>query len=217
MAWRFYDFDANWDKVYEVWQGNAVQDVLQPDMEEFLEKEPQIVHRDEDGQLRRPTWHRGNSLWRYSASCYPHGESMMEAANTLANTEKVFEQLLAALKRHGLDFTNREEELLQSEIYNRAFNECERRCEPKEGTLESRIFFGGEEVLQDAQLVLATQLFPEEQIAVAEPAGPRVYRYPHVLLCKQRLVFDFHAYWYHKRHGASSACPQFNVSDLVGT
>ena len=65
MAWRYYDFDANWDKVYEVWQGDAVQDALQPDMEEWY-KEHAYYDSGEDGNLHKPTWHRGDSLWRYS-------------------------------------------------------------------------------------------------------------------------------------------------------
>ena len=56
MAWRYYDFDANWDKVYEVWQGDIVQDVLQPHMEEWCE-ERAYYNQDEDGNLRKPTWH----------------------------------------------------------------------------------------------------------------------------------------------------------------
>ena len=63
MAWKYYDYDANWDKVYEVWQGDAVQYVLEPQMEEYLEKHPQVKHRDKTGQFRRSTWHRGDSLW----------------------------------------------------------------------------------------------------------------------------------------------------------
>ena len=208
--------------MYKVWRGDAVQDALKPQMEEFLEQNPQIVRRAEDGQLHRPTWHRGDSLWQHNASFYPHGESINEAATILINSENVFGQLLAALRRHGLDFTGREEQLCQSAIFNRAWDACARRCEPKRGSLDSMIFCGGQEVLEDAQFVLVTELFPEEQIVVAQPpagaAGRHQYcSYPHVLLCKQRLVFDFHAYWYYKRGGASSACPQFNLSDVVNT
>ena len=85
MAWRYYDFDANWDKVYEVWQGDAVQGVLAPDMEEWCEEEV-YLDRDEDGRLHKPTWHRGDSLWQYSWSDY-HAEPSMEAANTLMESE----------------------------------------------------------------------------------------------------------------------------------
>ena len=193
MAWRYYDFDANWDKVYEVWQGDAVQNVLEPQMKEFLEKHPQVVLMDEEGHLRRPTWHQGDSLWRYGISYYPHGDSMMEAANTLVNSENVFGQLMAALRRHGLDFT--ENQLCQSEIWHRVFLECERRCEPKKGSLDSMIIFGGDDALEDAHFVLATQLFPEEQVVLAQPPGGPEYEYSHVFRCKQRLVFDIQGYW----------------------
>ena len=70
MAWRYYDFDANWDKVYKVWQSDAVQDVLKPDMEEWCKKHA-YYKRDEDGNLHKPTWHRGDSLWRYSVTTMP--------------------------------------------------------------------------------------------------------------------------------------------------
>ena len=63
MSWRFYDFDANWDKVYKVWQGDAVQDALEPEMEAWYEQHA-YFDQDEDGNLHRPTWNRGDSLWQ---------------------------------------------------------------------------------------------------------------------------------------------------------
>ena len=141
----------------------------------------------------------------------------MEAANTLVNSENVFGQLLAALRRHGLDFTGREEQLCQSEIFHRAFEECERRCEPKRGSLDSIIMFAADDVLVDAHFVLATELFPEEEIEVARPPGSADYDYAWVFLCKQRLAFDSQGYCHHKQgSGAGFACPQPNLSDLVG-
>ena len=216
MAWRYYNFDANWDKVYEVWQGDAVQDVLQLQMEEYLRRD--LPTRDEDGQQRRPTWHRGDSLWQYSASWYPHGERMMEAANILFKNENVSGQLLAVLKRHGLDFTGREDQLYESAVFSRAWEECQRRCAPKRGSLESMILFAGNDILEDVHFVLATQLFPDEQIVLGRPPNTPGHHHARVFLCKQCLVFDSQGYWYHKRGiSASFACPQPNLSDLVGT
>ena len=97
MAWRYYDFDANWDKVYKVWQGDAVQDELERAMLDWCEGHPRP-------HMRKPRWQRGDSLWQYSGSAY-HVERSMEAANTFVNSENVFGQLLAALRHHGLDFT----------------------------------------------------------------------------------------------------------------
>ena len=92
MAWRYHDFDANWDKVYKVWQGDAVQDELERAMLDWCEGHP-IPH------MRQPRWHRGDSLWRYSNCGNYHGERSMEAADKLVNSENVFGQLMAALRR----------------------------------------------------------------------------------------------------------------------
>ena len=131
----------------------------------------------------------------------------MEAANKLVNDEDVFGQLMAALRRHGLDLT--EEQLCESEIYDRAFAEYERRCEPKDGTLESLILWAGEDCLEGAHSVLASELFPEEEIVVAPPPpGSCIDKHACVFLCKQRLVFAFMGYWWYTREGdAMAACP----------
>ena len=60
MAWRYYDFDANWDKVYKVWQGDAVQNVLEPDMEEWCE-ERAYYDRDEDCTYTSPLGTEGTA------------------------------------------------------------------------------------------------------------------------------------------------------------
>ena len=211
MAWRYYDFDANWDKVYKVWQGDAVQDVLEQDMDDWCD-ERAYYDRDEDGHLRKPTWHRGDSLWQYSVTDY-HAERSLEAANLLMETENMAVQLLAAVRRGGLDITldqlcGRNE---PTETWNRAFEECKRRCQPKRGTLESMILWAGEEFLQEAHFVCACELFPEEQIAVAEMPGDL---YSRVTLCKQHLVFDFLGYWWHKQGNPDGVCPQPSPYDL---
>ena len=130
MAWRYYDFDAEWDKVYKVWQGDAEQDELERAMLDWCEGHP-------IPQMRQPRWHRGDSLWWYSNCGNYHGERSMQAADKLVNSENVFGQLMAALRRHGLNLT--EDQLCQSETFHRAFVEYARRCEPKEDTLESLI------------------------------------------------------------------------------
>ena len=133
----------------------------------------------------------------------------------LVNDDNVFGQLMAALRRHGLNLT--EDQLCQSDIFHRAFEEYERRCEPKDGTLESLILYAGDHCLQGAHFVLARELFPEEEIIVAEPPSTCVYNYARVFLCKQRLVFDFMGYWWYKQGDLSmGACPQPSLSDLVG-
>ena len=211
MAWKYYDFDANWDKVYKAWQGDAVQDVLEPDMMEWCE-ERACYDRDEAGQLQKPTWHRGDSLWQYSITDY-HAERSMEAANKLMESENVGANLLAAVRRGGVDITH--DQLCgrddATELWNRAFDECERRCLPKRGTLESMILWAGEEFLEDAHLVCACELFPEEQVAVAECPGDH---YRRVFLCKQHRVFDMLGYWGHKQDDPDGVCPQPTMSDL---
>ena len=82
-------------------------------------------------------------------------------------SENVADKLLAALRRHGLDITM--EQLHQDShddtagLWHRAFDECERRCEPKEKTLESMILWSGEQYLEEAHLVCACEMFPNEQ------------------------------------------------------
>ena len=129
MAWRYYDFDANWDKVYKAWQGDAVQDALEPDVEEWCE---QAYYTDAGGHKVHPTWHRGDSLWQCSRSSYWPGRNC-EAANNLMQTENVAKQLLAAVRRSGFDITM--EQLCGRDDltgpWHRAWDKCERRCKPQ--------------------------------------------------------------------------------------
>ena len=74
------------------------------------------------------------------------------------------------------------------------------------------ILWSGEDFLENAHYVLACEMFPEEQLAVAVPPGDDHHR---VFLCKQRLVFDFMGYWWHKQGHPDGACPQPTMSDLV--
>ena len=83
--------------------------------------------------------------------------------------------------------------------------------------MESLILWAGDQCLEGAYFLLAIEWFPEEEIVVAQPPGGPEYDYARVFLCKQRLVFDIMGYWWCKQGSASEACPQPNMSDLVGT
>ena len=143
-----------------------------------------------------------------------HWARSLEAANNLMGGEHVAEQLLAAVRQGGLNITM--EQLCRHNdgpaLWNRALDELMSRCEPKRGTLESMILWTGERFLENAHFVCACELFPDEQIAVGE-APPGSY-HSRVFLCKQRLVFDFSGYWFHKQGEADAVCPQPNLSDL---
>ena len=59
-------------------------------------------------------------------------------------------------------------------------------CQPKMGSLDSLILYAGKNFLENAHYVLACELFPEEQIAVAAPPEDD---YSNVFLCKEHVVF----------------------------
>ena len=143
-----------------------------------------------------------------------HATRSMEAAHTLAQSENVAEQLLAALRRHGLDITMKQLHRYSDppDLWQTAFDECERRCKPRPQNLESILLWAGERFLENATFVCACELFPDEQIVVG--ADPRGTYHSRVFLCKQRLVFDFCGYWFHKQGEADAVCPQPNLSDL---
>ena len=113
-------------------------------------------------------------------------ERSLESANRLIASENVAEQLLAALRRQGLDITL--EQLYESEIWNRTVDEYEHHSQPKRETLEALILCGGEDFLEDGHFVLACNSFPEEQIAMVEDPGG--LDYARVSLCKQKLSFQ---------------------------
>jgi hypothetical protein len=52
-GWRYYDFDANWDRFYEAWSNVIVQQTLLQSMEDWNE-----------------TWKKGDSLWDLTNTNY---------------------------------------------------------------------------------------------------------------------------------------------------
>ena len=160
-AWRFYDFQANWDEFYNVWMSDPVQVVLEPHMQEWCTHEAYYDHTS--CGLVKPTWHRCRDLWTYSRTDY-HCQKIIDRVNEYVDKNECFSRYLQAQRRFGI-------ELQQDDNGYQAFwNTCNEHihalCEPAPGSLEANFLCGGANYLAPALKAAAQVMFPDCDVEI---------------------------------------------------
>jgi hypothetical protein len=204
-GWKYYDFDRNWDVFFQLWRSPSVQLELDQAMIEWCSTYAYFVRDKLNGGLVRPTWKKGDDLWKYSQGDY-HSNYINENANQYMDTHRVMKHNIASIFAiTGLKFReddedddgNEDDENDEDEdedespspsLYVRSFFAVEALFQPPPNSLRAQILCGGQHFLDECMHMIALVLFPGRTLAKCNRAV--------VLIVEDKLVFDFMAFYF---------------------
>lgn len=188
-AWAPFEFEAHWVAFWTAWSSPEVQSILEWAMVEWCREH---AHRQPDGSA--PTWRTGQPLWHLSIT-----EFWIARFVDLANARMdalypcdAFQQYKRTMRARGLPHATDPYDFYTtvfSRAWEEAFDDVLREKEPRAGTLDSLVLFGGRNYVFEALAATATRMFPGERVCVAaRHDGKRHGTY--VILPDRRRVFD---------------------------
>lgn len=186
QEWSYYNFDANWDKFYEVWKDPKTQNILEKDMKVWCKHE---AYFDSDG--KKPKWNKGSPLWNLSRTDY-HSTKMLDKANEKNDREQIVETYRKQMEiKTGKKIDDDEFDEMCIEL----FEKLEEEFEPKPGTIDSLILVMGKNYLTRTLKYCAKQLFPNDNVKVIKDSDNSDM----ILVLNQRIVFDLLNYYFSTR------------------
>lgn len=199
---RFYDFEKNWDEFYKVWISDEVQDVLEPDMQEWCEKEAYFEHTESG--LQKPTWKRCDDLWRYSRTDF-HCQRNLDKCNEYVETSGCVEKYEQAMSRFGFKFSDKQ--CLHEAFWNVTGDHLYKMFEPKPGSLEANILFCGANYLAGALEIAARQLFPDcDNFMIQFDEN--------LVIADGNLIFDFVRFYFRDESTVPKLVKEFELDEL---
>lgn len=191
--WKLFDFDAHLDAFWEAWNEDNVQSELDDVMWEWCAQHAPLRNG------APPTWRRGEPLWDLSS--HDRWDGMIEdAANENFNkiwrpSYSLYARTMKAQCLPVMDLDAFDEMVRESvhESYLKLLQEYE----PKPGTLESLVMFGGRNFLSLPLAICARNMFPDSAIVLGVPPGTNN---EFVLLPTEGIVFDIEDYILSTRH-----------------
>lgn len=184
-SWKLFDFDAHFDAFWEAWNKDDVQSALHDEMDQWCAEH---AYPNSDGS--RPTWRRGDPLWRLSSPAR-WWDIIDDAA--LQNIGKIFPryslykrtmdaQCLPAVDEDAFD-----DMVIESVVDSDEYAKLEQEHEPKPGTLESLVMFGGRKSLTVPLALCAQHMFPNSTIDFGISNG--------YVLIDEGIVFDLEDFY----------------------
>lgn len=184
QTWEYFDFAGRWSEFYEVWTSDSVQQVLAPDMQEWIATE---------APLDCSPWTPKADLWQWSRTDYHHTRTM-DKAEAYMHQHHVLRKFGQALERAGTPAVD--PEALQQRFYESGgYEEILGACEPEAGSLEAHILVMGARYLTCALVQTAKLLFPGFAVCVLIDEAETMEI---VIVPDKKLMLHLSYYWFWK-------------------
>lgn len=175
--WSYYNFKANWDRFFAVWQTDIIQTILQDKIEEWLH-ERNICY----------VWQKNEPLWFLTESNY-----WDERASYLANNHIISQNVTKHFKtsfNHATGYVFKNNDEARSLMNKLVTPHIQSDFYPKDNTLESLVLLGGKNYVSNALYRVCIELFPNDRV---------IYTLDNqmndaILLPDQKMVFDLEGY-----------------------
>lgn len=209
--WKLFDFDAHFDAFWEAWNEDSVQSALQDYMDCWCEEEHGHI---DDSQ---PMWHRGDPLWELSSSNL-WDEIIDDAVNKdlwkIWPSYSLYTRTMKAQRLPVMDIEAFDDMVFDDVLNSDEFVKFRQEHEPKPGTLESLVMFGGRNHLLFPLALCAKHMFPDATIAL----GQNVRGGQFVILPEEATVFDLEDFYLSTRRGYIVQYEAFEtLAELVAT
>jgi hypothetical protein len=185
QEWKFYDFDANWDKFLEIWKSEPVQKILDVSMNHWC---------DRHTNMKR--YERGDQLWKFSNYDYWESEESYEAIEESFNEVEKYGMVNTYKKRmkEVLDYKYDSSELNDSYIFSTCADAIRTKFTPKDDSIESFIMYGGKKYIFKALFQVSIILFKNSQLIIPAEVYPENNKF--VLIPEEKIVFDLYDYYH---------------------
>lgn len=188
--WKFFDFEGNWNRFWEIWQSDEIQEILRPDMQRWCDQEA-YYDRLPNGRLVKPTWKAKDDLWRYSKTDF-HSQRILDKVNYHVESDNCIAKFIDAKRRFGMTYAS--EDLQNEAFWSICGNALEEMFEPKKGSWEAQILIMGANFLTSALKYTAIRMFPEEQVKTIYIKNSKGTT---VILPRLKIIFDLVRAFHH--------------------
>lgn len=182
--WSLFDFDTHFDEFWAAWNKDDVQSQLQDAMDSWCADTIEPI-----GAVER-TWRRGDPLWHLSSPCL--WDDIIEDAAGM-NIGKIFppyslyKRTMEAQCLPAGDEDSFGDMVLPAVLDSDEYAKLKQEHEPKPGTLESLVMFGGRKSLTVPLALCAQHMFPNSTIDFGISNG--------YVLIDEGIVFDLEDFY----------------------
>lgn len=205
--WKLFDFDTHFDAFWDAWNKDDVQSALHDVMEEWCAEH---AYPNEDGS--RPTWRRGDPLWHLSIS--DAWQTFLDDAvmkRLPKSPYALYKRTMEASRLPVMDEYAYHDMVLAYVCRSDEYTQLVQEYEPKPGTLDSLVMFGGETHLAFPLALCARHMFPGATIILGENVRGKF-----VLMPDEGIVFDLVDFYDSTRRGLDFHYDAFDqVAELV--
>ena len=185
--WEYYDFKKHWGAFYKVWKTDAVQTVLQREMEKFCSFPEDVYWKH---------WKKGDPIWELSEDNYwPDRITRMTREHIKAN------DLVGKYRRHyeSLGKTYASEKGWYNAFSEEYFEDISKQFTPKPGTIESLICTKAEQYISFPLYTACCLLFPDD--LVLHIVDRHVYYGYTVFVPSKNIIFDLYNFFNYTVNG----------------
>lgn len=186
QKWQFYDFDANWEKFYQLWCNDDVQHIQKNNMDEWFEM---LVEQDTKNGRGQRFWNVGDSLWQHGLGEY--FDDMIEEKSFcfLEDNNRIYKKRMREILGVTKYLHHYDSEDISNDILNIHKDALTYMFGPKHGTLESLIMTWGKSYVTEALGKCGSTMFPDEEI---------VFHGSIILIPGKQIVFDMYDFYWTK-------------------
>lgn len=193
-AWRYFDFDSNWDRFLPVWQSDEVQTVLENDVNAW-------------SGASISAWRRGMPLWELADWRWEiriEERVLRLEADLYGSSRSAFDSFKRTM-RTTLNRNYRSEWEVREAYEEIVLGSLAKELAPKEGSIDSLYVDGAHDGYANALALVASKLFPGSEPQIVKRHGD-----DSVILAEEHIVFDLLDFygWVHLK---DESCDQ-NIS-----
>lgn len=204
-AWKFFDFDKNWEPFYTLWKSEKIQQSLSYYINSF------IADCYDDTPKERPTWKKNDPLWSICTSQYwvdklcEKVELYIDEHDLMTKYKKRMEQIQCRKFPSDIDTII----ALWDSFYSSCYDILIKEVEPKPHTLESLVLVDGKNYISYVLYEIAKQLFPNDDVIVTH------YKChcDMILVVQKKIVFDLLGFYFYTREKETTACGSYTLHD----
>jgi hypothetical protein len=204
QQWKYFDFDANWEKFLEVWNHDTVQEVLAEQMDGWCEYDAPR----EDGKPM--VYKRGDQLWEFSCTDYWPERIFHRCDKDRTEMYDAFNKRMRQLHPRMFMQNNK----FNNEAAGEYMEECGfshevedilyEKHKPKNNSLESFIMMRGKNYISHALFEASKILFYPEAEMVQDLDGHDL-----ILIPDMKIVFDLYNFYFITRD--NDTCESFRL------
>lgn len=210
--WKYFDFDAEWDRFAEHWYSDEVQTILKESIDQLGLDSARMVEYPFTRQFRRDAWEKGDALWQLSRTNYSYSQFRDRNSDELKSAYIAYKRTMGHVNQrlcltenkfiesdiwvHALYQHAKQQRSIHSLIFtdNEYLDDFDENSIPDVEDVEEYMSINcpGRTLLNDALKKVAEMMFTDVAVAESEYQDDP----PLIIVMKENLVFDLIGYYF---------------------